>query len=190
MNLAKPPSPSIARATGIRVRQTATATGPERPHNQTWTPRTGGHRNPNPAPSLAHHATLTGRCLKPTVSRSSPCVSGRMRSDYFKLQSSRKARKHVGLTSDASCNRSYSKRQTLRPLAPRDNAHKGHHITTRTGCSCPRSGTAHRETSRVPAQAQKSQPDRRSPEARFGQRNHGGASLPTLTSFTDTCTTR
>jgi hypothetical protein len=84
MNMAKPPSPSIARATGIRVRQTATATGPERPDNQTWTPRTGGYRNPNPAPSLAHHATLTGRCLKPTVSRSSPCVSGRMRSDYFK----------------------------------------------------------------------------------------------------------
>jgi hypothetical protein len=70
--------------TGIRVRQRATATGPERPDNQTWTPRTGGDRNPNPAPSLAHHATLTGRCLKPTVSRSSPCVSGRMRSDFFK----------------------------------------------------------------------------------------------------------
>jgi hypothetical protein len=72
MHMAKPPSPSIARATGIRVRQTATATGPERPDNQTLTPRTGGYRNPNPAPSLAHHATLTGRCLKPTVSRSSP----------------------------------------------------------------------------------------------------------------------
>jgi hypothetical protein len=84
MNMAKPPSPSIARATGIRVRQTATATGPERLDNQTWTPRTGGYRNPNPAPSLAHHATLTGRCLKPTVSRSSPCVRGRWRSDYFK----------------------------------------------------------------------------------------------------------
>jgi hypothetical protein len=84
MNMAKPPSPSIAWATGIRVRQTATATGPERPDNQTGTPRTGGYRNLNPAPSLAHHATLTGRCLKPTVSRSSPCVSGRMRSDYFK----------------------------------------------------------------------------------------------------------
>jgi hypothetical protein len=69
---------------GIRVRQTATATGPERPDNQTWTPKTGGYRNPNPAPSLAHHATLTGRCLKPTVSRSSPCVSGRMRSDFCK----------------------------------------------------------------------------------------------------------
>jgi hypothetical protein len=36
------------------------------------------------APSLAHHATLTGRCFKPTVSWSSPCVSGRMRSDFFK----------------------------------------------------------------------------------------------------------
>jgi hypothetical protein len=86
MNMATPPppSPSIARVTGIRVRQTATATGPERPDNQTWTPRTGGYRNPTPAPSLAHHATLTGRCLKPTVSRSSPCVSGRMQSDFFK----------------------------------------------------------------------------------------------------------
>jgi hypothetical protein len=84
MNMTKPPSPSIAQATSIRVRQTATATGPERLDNQTWTPRTGGCRNPNRAPSLAHHATLTGRCLKPTVSWSSPCVSGRMRSDYFK----------------------------------------------------------------------------------------------------------
>jgi hypothetical protein len=119
-----------------------------------------------------------------------------MCSDHFKAQSSRKARrKHVGLTSDASCNRSYSKRQTLRRLAPRDNAHIGHHITTRTRCSCPRSGTAQQETSRVPARVQKSQPDRRSSVAGFGQRNHGGASLPTITSFTDpsftdTCTTR
>jgi hypothetical protein len=76
MNMATQPSPSIAQATGIRVRQAATATGPERPDNPTWTPRNGGYRNSNPAPSLAHHATLTGRCLKPTASRSSPCVSG------------------------------------------------------------------------------------------------------------------
>jgi hypothetical protein len=33
--MAKPPSPSTARVTGIRVRQTATSTGPERPDNQT-----------------------------------------------------------------------------------------------------------------------------------------------------------
>jgi hypothetical protein len=86
MNMAKHPSPSTARVTGIRVRQTANSHlhRPERPENQTWTPRTGGYRNPSPAPSLAHHATLTGRCRKPTFSRSSPCVNDRMCSDFFK----------------------------------------------------------------------------------------------------------
>jgi hypothetical protein len=84
MNMARSPSPSIAQATDCRVRQTATAAGPARPENQTWTPRKGGDRNPKPAPSLAHHATLTGRCLKTTITWPSPCVSGPMRSDFFK----------------------------------------------------------------------------------------------------------
>jgi hypothetical protein len=74
VNMATQPSPSIAQATGLRVRQAATAIGPERPDNQTWTPKNGWYKNPNPAPCLAHHATLTGRCLKPTVSRSSHLV--------------------------------------------------------------------------------------------------------------------
>jgi hypothetical protein len=62
MNMATPPSPSIAQATDSRVRRTATAAGPARPENQTWTHRNGGggYRNPKPAPSLAHHATLHG----------------------------------------------------------------------------------------------------------------------------------
>jgi hypothetical protein len=66
------------------VRQTATAAGPARPENQTWTPRIGGYRNPKPAFSLAHHATLTGRCLKTTITWPSPCMSGPMRSEFFK----------------------------------------------------------------------------------------------------------
>jgi hypothetical protein len=169
MNMAIQPSPSIAQATGIRVRQA---------------------RNPNPAPSLAHHATLTNRCLKPTVSRSSPCVSGRMRSDFFKAAERLANRSGLRLTLHASCTRPYPKRQTFTRHAPQDNAHKGYHITTRTRYSCPRSGTAQREASRVTARAQKSQPDRPSPEARFGQCNHREASLPTLTSFTGICTTK
>jgi hypothetical protein len=123
MNMATQPSPSIAQATGIRVRQAANATGPERPDNQTWTPRNGGYRNPNPAPSLAHHATLTGRCLKPTVSRSSPCVSGRMRSDFFKA--AERLANRSGLRLTLSFTRPYPKRQTFTRVAPRDNAHKG-----------------------------------------------------------------
>jgi hypothetical protein len=38
MDMAIQASLSIAQATGIRVRQAATVTGPERPNNQTWTP--------------------------------------------------------------------------------------------------------------------------------------------------------